>query len=370
MRRIALAIDLDWPVRHHQGIASGALRYGREKGWSCEVDPFPEAGPARYDGVIGRVTRALSRWAARTRTPVVNVWINSPDRRLPRVVVDTAAGGRLAARHFLDRGLRRFAYLGRERDLAAEGQFEGFRAALPEVVRLEVPAEASDSSGWRRLQRPLRRWVAAFKPPIGVLASSDILARHLCNACLRAGLRVPDDVAVVGTGNTTLICDLLEPTLSSLEHGFERIGRRAAELLDALMRRRRPPSEPVLLPPSEIVARRSSDHFAVEDPAVAAALRTIWARSGKPLKVAAILEEVPVGRRTLERRFRRALGRTVHDEIRRAHLERARRLLVESSEPLKTVAARAGFRDPQDFSRVFRSSEGRTPQEYRRDYSR
>ena len=72
MKRVAVAIDLDWPVRHHQGIVSGALAVGREKGWACEVEPFlgsPGAGSGRYDGVIGRVTRPLAAWAARTRTP-------------------------------------------------------------------------------------------------------------------------------------------------------------------------------------------------------------------------------------------------------------------------------------------------------------
>jgi len=75
------------------------------------------------------------------------------------------------------------------------------------------------------------------------------------------------------------------------------------------------------------------------------------------------------GRRTLERRFRRAMDRTLHDEIRRSHIERSKRLLVESREPLKVVAAHAGFRDAPQFSRVFRSSEGLTPQEYRERHS-
>src|SRR2546421_523891 len=68
MRRVALAIDLDWPVPHHQGIVAGALQVGREKGWACEVHPFlgsSPSEPSRVDGVIGRVTRELARWAAR-----------------------------------------------------------------------------------------------------------------------------------------------------------------------------------------------------------------------------------------------------------------------------------------------------------------
>ena len=105
--------------------------------------------------------------------------------------------------------------------------------------------------------------------------------------------------------------------------------------------------------------------FAVADPSVAAALRAIWSGIGRPLKVASILRGIPTSRRTLERRFRDVLGRTIHDEIRRSHLDQAKRLLVETRESLKVVAARAGFSDPQQFSRVFRSFVGMTPLRYR-----
>jgi LacI family transcriptional regulator len=375
-RRVGIAIDLDWPIPHHQGVVSGALKYGREKGWSCEIDPFigfPGAASGNFDGVIGRVGRELASWAARTRTPTVNVWTNSPNRKLPLVAVDYEAAGRLAAEHLGDRGLRSFGFIGRENDAAARLLLNGFRRTLSArgfpVDVLLVPGDPQDVESWIRLQRPLRRWVASWKPPIGVLASVDILARHLCNACQHAGVRIPDDVAIVGSGNTTLLCELLEPTISSLEHGYERVGRRAAELLDALMAGQKASVKPLLLPPSGVVSRRSSDMFAVDDPSVAAALRAIWAGSGRPLKVSSILQGVPTSRRTLERRFRETLGRTIHDEIRRAHVEQAKRLLVETRESLKVVAARSGFSDPQQFSRVFRSSEGLTPQRYRRIYA-
>jgi LacI family transcriptional regulator len=372
MRRIGIAIDLDWPIPHHQGVVSGALKYGRERGWSCEIDPyigFRGASSASYDGVIGRVTPELASWAARTRTPVVNVWNNSPVRNLPLVAVDYLEAGGLVADHLADRGLRAFGFVGNEGDVVARLLLEGFRRALSprgwEVGILLVPREISDVKGWLRLQRSLRRWVASWKSPVGVLASADILARHLCDACRHTGVRIPDGAAIVGSGNTPLLCDLLEPTISSLDHGYERVGRRAGELLDRLMSGRKAPATPLLLPPSGVVARGSSDMFAVEDESVAAALRAIWAASGRPLKVASILRGIPTSRRTLERRFRDLLGRTIHDEIRRAHLDQAKRLLVESRDSLKVVASRAGFSDPQQFSRVFRSFVGMTPLRYR-----
>lgn len=374
MRRVGIAIDLNWPLPHHQGVVSGALKYARERGWTCEVDPFigyPGAASRAFDGVIGRVTRELAAWAARTKTPLVNVWANSPARNLPLVTIDYDAAGRLAAAHLADRGLRNFGFLGREDDAVARRLLDGFRAVLSprgfSVDVLLVPAEPQNVADWIRLQRPLRRWVSSLRLPVGVLATADILARHLGNDCVREGVRIPDDVSIVGSGNTALLCDQLEPTLSSLEFGYERVGQRAAELLDTLMTGRKASRKPPApLPPTGVIARRSSDMFAVDDPNVAAALRAIWAASDRPSKVVSILRDIPTSRRTLERRFRELLGRTIHDEIRRAHLELSKRLLVETREPLKVVASRAGFNDAQQFSRVFRACEGLTPQQYRR----
>jgi LacI family transcriptional regulator len=272
----------------------------------------------------------------------------------------------MAARHLLDRGVRRFGCVVRERDISAVELLEGFRAEAGEVDVLPVPADPSDAKGWRRLLEPMQRWISSRIRPVGVLTSTDILGRHLAHLCAQLGLRIPDDVSIVGSGNTSLVCDLLEPTLSSLEHGFERVGVRAAELLESLMKGGKVPRDVVRVPPSGIVARRSSDVFAVAEPAVAAAMKAIWARASKPMKVGAILAEVPASRRTLERRFREVLGRTIHDEVRRAHLELAKRLLVETPDPLKMIASKSGFRDPQQFSRVFRAAEGRTPLEFRR----
>src|SRR5579883_1744851 len=133
LRRVGIAIDLDWPIPHHQGVVSGALKYAREKGWSCEIDPFigfPGAASGNFDGVIGRVTRELASWAARTRTPTVNVWTNSPSRKLPLVAVDYDAAGRLAAAHLGDRGLRTFGFIGRENDVSTGLLLEGFRRTL------------------------------------------------------------------------------------------------------------------------------------------------------------------------------------------------------------------------------------------------
>jgi LacI family transcriptional regulator len=116
----------------------------------------------------------------------------------------------------------------------------------------------------------------------------------------------------------------------------------------------------------EVVTRRSTDVLALEDREVTQALRYIHENAGRPLRVDEIVKPLAVSRRALEIRFQRAVGRSLHDEIQRMHLERAKRLLRESDLPLANVAEASGFTTPSYLAQVFRQQLGMTPARYRR----
>src|SRR5207248_3060801 len=119
-------------------------------------------------------------------------------------------------------------------------------------------------------------------------------------------------------------------------------------------------------PPPGVATRRSTEVLAIADRDVVAVVRFIREHAHLPLRVTDILRQVPVGRRTLELRFRKALGWGVGEEIRRAHLERARRLLARTDLPMKTVAQQAGFSDFCHMAAVFHRELGMSPTVYRR----
>jgi LacI family transcriptional regulator len=195
----------------------------------------------------------------------------------------------------------------------------------------------------------------------------DMAGRYLAGACLRQGLRIPGDVAIVTTGNTELLCEKMSPSLSSIELGFERVGRESARLLDRLMAGRPAPARPIAMPPAGLVARLSTNAFAVDDPLVSRALRLIAGGACRGMRVRDVIAALPTTGRSLERRFRRVLGRTVVDEILRVRLEQAKRLLTETDVPLKTVADRCGFSRPEILAKAFRQVEGEPPGAYRRE---
>ena len=319
-RLVAVTLDLDWGYKRHHEVLAGIQQYARQqRGWQCVLDPF--AGDTistrrrrqRYDGIIARATPRLAAQARRAGVPVVNVWLSSPEQMLPRVVPDVVAAGRMAAEHLITRGLKRFGYFGFRRVGSCVGELAGFsdsvaRAGFTCSNHLVHQHCVRNSERWSRTIEGMAQWVGSWQLPIGVFGTDDVACRYLIDVCIRLGLRIPDDVAIVGCGNELVLCDEPEPTLSSIDMGAMRNGYRAAELLDRLMHGEQPPAEPIRIEPTELVTRRSTDVLVVGDPMVARAVQFIAQHGQKSIHVPDVVASLRVQRRSLERRFRAALG--------------------------------------------------------------
>jgi LacI family transcriptional regulator len=326
------------------------------------------------DGLIAHVSNsAMAGTLLRLDRPVVNVSGVLPELPFPRVMVDHEAVGRMAAEHLLDRGLRHFGFVGYPDHAFSVGRETGFRQEIERagfavsIYHARV-SWRRDPTGLWRWNSSLTRWLAALPRSVGIFASHDPQGVQVSEACRLAELRVPDDVAIVGVDDDDLLCELARPSLSSVALPSEQIGVEAAALLERLLAGHPPPAGPLLLPPRGVVVRQSSDILAIADPDVAAAVRFIRDHGSLPIRVADVLDAVPVSRRGLERRFRKALRRGIWEEIRRSHLERGKALLAGSELPMSDVARRAGFSDSRQLSVVFRQETGLTPTAYRRQF--
>jgi LacI family transcriptional regulator len=381
-RRVAMAVDLQWPYKRHHEVFAGAHRYAQEQGgWKFILDLYAELtleskqSRAMYDGIIGRVTPQLAGAARAAGVPLVNVWHASPVSGVPLVTPDFEAAGRMAAEHLLARGFERFGFLGIQRQNSAKEGLAGFRAVLRAAgfssSTLMVSANTeSTATNWLKFTARLDEWMDGWSCPMGVFAACDLSARHVACACDRRGLNVPQDVALIGTHNEPVICLHPEPSLTSIDLGYERVGYRAAELLYAMMGGAAAPTEPIYLPSAELIPRRSTDSLAVEDQMVASALRFISEHSHEPIQVGHVAEGLHAPRRTLERRFSASLGRSVASEIARLRVERAKRKLVETKASIKSIAREFGFSNSLQMAVVFNRLEGMSPSVYRRQHRR
>ncbi len=211
----------------------------------------------------------------------------------------------------------------------------------------------------------LAGWLRSLPRPVGLMACNDDRGRQVLQACAAAGLRVPEEVAVVGVDDDALLCELSDPPLSSVALDLEGAGYRAAELLEGLMAGRVRGRRVVTVDPVRVVSRRSSDVLVMDDSVVARALRFIRDHANRPMGIDAVVERAGVSRRTLERRFAAAVGRSLFEEMDARRMDRARRLLMETDLPVTRVAETAGFSRLKPMLRAFRRAEGTTPAGYR-----
>ena len=380
-RPLRIGLVFSYSLAYCRGILRGVKAYARTRDhWIfTPVDPQADgaARALRELAPAGLIAHVYSdAWARALRDlgrPVVNVCGVLPRLEFPRVGLDDAAIGRVAAAHLVDRGLRHLAFVGQaDHGYSVRRQAAFCQAAesagLAVHSRLEAARRFDPRGRLWSFDEAVRRWLVSLPKPVGLFACNDVWGAQMSEVCRQAHLRVPEDVALVGVDNDDLLCELARPSLSSVAVPAEAVGHRAAELLDRLLSGRRPPAGPDLLPAVGVVTRQSSDVLAVGDPDVAAAVRLIRARAHARVRTADIAEAATVSRRSLERKFRAALGRGILDEIRRAHMDRARELLANTDLPVSHVAAAAGFTGGKHLCVVFRQEAGTTPTAYRRQY--
>jgi len=362
-KRVAVVMQ---PVRPYcRAVLRGVTAVSTQAGWECILIPAEAPPPVDLagfvQGLLGHFSeKVLLEHVRRARVPAVDISPAQPHVRLPRVSTDDLAVGRLAAAHLLSLGLSQFAFFGTS-DHYSRLREEGFKQALAAAGLpchvLHNGAGAADA---------LEQWLRRLPKPLGVLASTDGRALDILAACRKLGLPVPASVAVLGVDNDEVFCELANPTLSSIALSTQRIGYEAARLLDRLMAGGAPETPALLVPPAGVVARRSTDLPLIFDADVAAAVRYISLHVRDHLQVADVLREVPVSRRSLEQRFRKALGRTPAAEIRRAQIEVAKQMLSETDESMARVAKAAGFSNAKQFGASFHHETGEAPRQYRR----
>ena len=212
----------------------------------------------------------------------------------------------------------------------------------------------------------LIRWLLGLPRPCGLFTCADHWARIVARYVRLAGLRVPDDIALVGVDNDEVECELLSPALSSVMVPWHELGDQAAKVVQRLLDGQNVEHQRWLAAPIAVAARRSTELFAIDDPLVAKALRWIRQHSHQRLNVPMVAAAVGGGRKRLERRFRRALDRTVQEEIRRARVETAKALLQTTRASLPDIAKQSGFSNAALLSVAFKREVGMPPGSYRR----
>ena len=373
-----VAVIVETSNSYARGILRGIHDYARTRRWTLHLTEHGRheidesfAGDWKFDGIIARIeTDRMARIITAMNVPTVDVSAARLVEGIPWVETDDEAVTRLALAHLRDCGLQNFAFFGDpfyNWSIWRQHAFEGL-LGHPDILRSRIfnlPERTEPRVRWWTQREAIRAWLDSLPKPVGVFACYDACGQQLLEICRYYEIVVPHDIAVVAVDNDELLCELTTPSMSSVIPNAFGAGAHAAEILDRMLHGEKLSGQKHSIEPLGVRKRVSTDVLAVADRHVADAVAFIRKNAHKNIQVEDLLASVPLSRRVLEARFRKALNRTPHQEILRVRTNAARELLHETDMPLSEISEALGIEHPEYLSVFFKKETGMTPREYR-----
>ncbi len=291
---------------------------------------------------------------------------------IPNITGDYFKTGRMGAEYFLKKGFENFAYYGFKNIVWSRERSEGFEKRVNEegyeVHNFEHTRKFKSRELWYYKPSALSKWLKSLPKPIALMACDDNQAMHITEACRLINIRIPEEVAVLGVDNDEMLCNLSDPPLSSVGLDTEKAGYEAARLLHTMIKSKNRQYYDIVVEPTQIVTRNSTDIYAAKDEYIGQALKYIHSNLKNNLKVKDVLQQVPLSRRSLEKRFSQVTGYPVYEYIFNLRIEKFTQKLLETDLSVFEIAMDLGLSDSKNIARQFRQIKGCTPSEYRKKY--
>jgi len=363
-----------------RGILHGISRYVFENdNWSIHVEDrgLLECAPSwlknwKGNGIISRTASlAVARAIQHLSVPTVELYGNNKEV-ISEIRIDEDQITRSVVDHFTSAGLKNVAFFAVGNTCWTQFRIEALHREVDRRGNVYVFSAAGKGprvfypTWYAKFDKMMLRWLTHLPKPIGIWTLNDALAVRLLEGCRRTGLSVPDEVAICGTLNDPVLCNITTPALSSVDLNSFQMGYAAAHRLANKMNGIVPSNDLVLIPPLGVVARQSTDIIAIPDEVVVAAIRFIRENATTYCPVDNIADFVDVSRSNLQRRFQKYVGRTIEKEIMRVRMDHAKCLLRESRLTLSAIASKVGFASSDYFIQAFRRETGVTPNRYRK----
>ncbi|MGZ8557193.1 MAG: DNA-binding transcriptional regulator [Chitinophagaceae bacterium] len=383
---IKIVLLLYFTEEYHKNLLRGIIRYSREFGpWVFFRMPIYYRETIGIDGIlkwakdwgakglIGQLHSDSEIW--RLTNAGISVIAQDFEERFKDVPNITGAyheTGRLGAAYFLKKGFKNFAFYGFEDIVWSRERAEGFEEKVKEAgysVHYFEHKRSRSTDLWYYKPSALSRWLKSLPKPIALMTCDDNQGLHITEASRHAGIRIPEDVAVLGVDNDESICFLSDPPLSSISLDVEKGGYEAARLMQQMVTDGKKSFYNITVKPTHVNTRSSTDIYSTNDNHIVSALKYIHLNIDKNLKVDQVLKEVPLSRRSLEKRFIQTTGYPVYKYIFNLRIEKFIEKLLETDMTIIEIAQELGLIDTRNIARQFKQIKGLTPLEYRKKYS-
>lgn len=382
---IKIILLSDFAEDYGKNLLRGIARYSKDHGsWTfCRMPAYYRetigidgilawAKEWKADGIIGRFYNNEEVLKFRqAKIPVIAQDFKERFKEIPNITGAYRETGRLGAEYFLKKGFKNFAFYGFRNIVWSRERAEGFNERVKEAGYDVHFYERTDSRAmdlWRYKPSALSRWLKSLPKPIALMSCDDNLGNHITEASRQIKIKIPEQIAVLGVDNDEMLCDLSDPPLSSISLDTEKSGYEAARLMQQMIEKKVDKYNDIVVQPTQIVTRVSTDIFASADKYIVDALKYIHDNLDKNLKVNQVLKEVPLSRRSLEKRFVLTTGYPVYEYIYNQRIEKFTQKLLETDMTIFEIALDLGLSDSKNIARQFKQIKGLTPVAYRKKF--
>ena len=373
--KIAVVMNLDWPLKRYHKLFAGIKAYAEEQQqWQISWDPYPDLklkkDPNYYAGIIGRCEFETITTAQELNVPIVNTWYSNQSPGIPSVFPDYFKAGKLAAEAMAKRGYTNFVSINYKGGHAGKTFISGMDSILKlnksSHKKYFIPRDLEKKrKKWEDFHENFSEWIKEWELPVALSTSVSDLGPKISALCNENGISIPENAVLISSDNDPAYCEGFSPTISSVNIDYFEVGYKAAQLLDKQIKNEEISSHETLIPPTGIAYRESTCHLAIADNIVRNAITFIADNYHKNIQIDDVVRNFEISRRSLEQRFKDTVGHTIHEEISRLRLETMKLLLLKSDKSLKVLSREAGYSNEFHMRRAFKLSTGMLPKEYR-----
>jgi LacI family transcriptional regulator len=381
MKKFRVALFFDLSRQYDRDVIQGILNFSNEiHRWEFfyEAPHYLEKDePKRQiqkiirwkpDGIIARGINGWEKLLA-LKKPIILSPHYDRITGVTNIYCDNEGVGTMVAKEFIKKGFLNFSFFGDSHFYWSRERQDAYENTLKEYNKgcyIPIPSEIAEMR-WEDKPNAIAKWLVQQNLPIAIMAASDEYSQLLVEAIHIAELKIPSDVSIIGVDNDRFICELSNPTLSSVDQDAERSGYLSAKTLHQMMERNTLVADPIISRPRMIVRRKSSDEYAIADENVRNAITFIRKNApSRDVTVEEVVNATHLSRRSLEQRFSTLLNQTIHDFISMMRIETVCSQLENSEKTVKEIAFQANFNSVENLSKLFKKVVGCSPSEFRK----
>ena len=382
MKRILILID--YSSEFSRRLLRGLIQYSKDHGpWLFYRLPTYYKTMYGKEGIVEwakswKADAILAKWdhegtnlLSTLNIPVVLQNFKSRSPHFSNLTGDYYGTGEMAAKFFIKRRYRNFAFYGNKDVIWSQERAEGFRSEVEKVGGNYYYFESEDLGGkeWSSKHIEMDEWLLSLPKPVGLFACDDDFALRISQICRINNIKIPEEISLLGVDNDDLICNLSDPPISSIVTDVEKGGYETGRLIDRMLKEEINEPFDIIVKPTRIELRKSTEKYDISNDYISEVVNYIEDNFTKEINIESLTELVPLSRRNLEVKFKEEMGTTIYQFILNCRIDYFADLLISSERTLYDMALESGFNDCKNISRIFKKHKGYTPVEYKNKFA-